>query len=227
MELGLKVLLVDDDEAFATGLANFLEKFNINTMIACRLQLAAKQLSRSNFDVVLLDIMLPGGNGLEFLSTIREISDVPVIVVSALGEESERVKGLDLGADDYVVKPFSARELVARLRAAHRRKCADEERLDPSLDELQLFPNRLMARVGSTDIELTAIESCILELLLNSRNRVLPRDFLYRRVFNRDASPEDRSLDVHVSNLRRKLGPHPTKGKRIRSIRGVGYMITT
>ena len=227
MELSLKVLLVDDDEEFAHGLANFLEKFNVTTVLAHRLTTAEERLRTSDFDVILLDIMLPGGNGLEFLSTIREICGIPVIVLSALGEEDERVKGLELGADDYVAKPFGARELVARLRAVHRRHGADEDRHNPAFDELKLFPGRLMVRVGNADVELTAVESRILQFLLNSRNHVLPREFLYRQVFQRDASPTDRSLDVHISNLRRKLGPHPTKGNRIRSIRGVGYALTT
>ena len=109
----------------------------------------------------------------------------------------------------------------------YRRHGADEDRHNPAFDELKLFPGRLMVRVGNADVELTAVESRILQFLLNSRNHVLPREFLYRQVFQRDASPTDRSLDVHISNLRRKLGPHPTKGNRIRSIRGVGYALTT
>lgn len=222
----MRVLLVDDDEDFATGLAILLEKFNIATVMEHRIASAETQLRRSHFDAVLLDVMLPGGNGFEFLPTIRKICDVPVIMLTALDEEDELVNGLELGADDYITKPFGAKELVARLRAANRRHSATTANSETGLDDLKLFRNQSMVRVRKVNIDLTETECHIIHLLLNAKDHYLTRDFLYDQVLKREMTPEDRSLDVHISNLRRKLGTHPTKGNRIRSIRGQGYALT-
>ena len=117
----MTVLLIDDDEKLANGLKAFLKKFNIKVMLEHRIATAEKKLRRSSFDIILLDVMLPGGNGFDFLPKIREICDTPVIMLTALDEEEELINGLNLGADDYITKPFSATELVARLRAQNRR----------------------------------------------------------------------------------------------------------
>ena len=225
-KFNMNVLLVDDDQAFATGLANLLKKFNIATVMEHRIQSAEKRLKRSNFDIVLLDVMLPEGSGFDFIPIIRKICDVPVIMLTALDQEDELVSGLNLGADDYITKPFSAKELVARLRAANRRYSIGKTNTETILDDLELFRNESMVRVGSTNIELTEAESHIIQLLLNARDNFVTRDFLFSHVLNRDITPEDRSIDVHISNLRSKLGPHPTKGNRIRAIRGKGYALT-
>ena len=140
MKFDMKVLLVDDDEEFATGLSILLEKLNIATVLAHRIASAEKQLRKSDFDVVLLDVMLPEGNGFEFLPTIREISDVPVIMLTALDEEDDLVNGLELGADDYITKPFRAKELVARLRALYRRHYVDKDHIELILDDLRIVP---------------------------------------------------------------------------------------
>lgn len=225
-KFNMNVLLVDDDQAFATGLANLLKKFNIATVMEHRIQSAEKRLKRSNFDIILLDVMLPEGSGFDFIPIIRKICDVPVIMLTALDQEDELVSGLNLGADDYITKPFSAKELVARLRAANRRYSIGKTNTETILDDLELFRNESMVRVGSTNIELTEAESHIIQLLLNARDNFVTRDFLFSHVLNRDITPEDRSIDVHISNLRSKLGPHPTKGNRIRAIRGKGYALT-
>jgi len=222
----MKVLLVDDDEDFANGLKIFLEKFNIATVIESRITSAEKQLKKFEFDIILLDVMLPGGSGFDFLLTIRKMCDVPVIMLTALDEEDELVNGLDLGADDYITKPFSPKELVARLRAVNRRHSINKTDIKTVLDDLELFCNQLMARVNKVNIALTEVECHILHLLLNSKDHSVSRDLLYSQVLKRDMMPDDRSLDVHISNLRRKLGSHPTKGNRIRAIRGQGYALT-
>ena len=222
----MKVLLVDDDEAFANGLKIFLEKFNIATVIESRITSAEKQLKKFEFDIILLDVMLPGGSGFDFLPTIRKMCDVPVIMLTALDEEDELVNGLDLGADDYITKPFSPKELVARLRAVNRRHSINKTDIKTVLDDLELFCNQSMARVNKVNIALTEVECHILHLLLNSKDHSVSRDLLYSQVLKRDMMPDDRSLDVHISNLRRKLGSHPTKGNRIRAIRGQGYALT-
>ncbi len=222
----MKVLLVDDDEDFANGLKIFLEKFNIATVIESRITSAEKQLKKFEFDIILLDVMLPGGSGFDFLPTIRKMCDVPVIMLTALDEEDELVNGLDLGADDYITKPFSPKELVARLRAVNRRHSINKTDIKTVLDDLELFCNQSMARVNKVNIALTEVECHILHLLLNSKDHSVSRDLLYSQVLKRDMMPDDRSLDVHISNLRRKLGSHPTKGNRIRAIRGQGYALT-
>jgi len=222
----MKVLLVDDDEDFANGLKIFLEKFNIATVIESRITSAEKQLQKFEFDIILLDVMLPGGSGFDFLPTIRKMCDVPVIMLTALDEEDELVNGLDLGADDYITKPFSPKELVARLRAVNRRHSINKTDIKTVLDDLELFCNQSMARVNKVNIALTEVECHILHLLLNSKDHSVSRDLLYSQVLKRDMMPDDRSLDVHISNLRRKLGSHPTKGNRIRAIRGQGYALT-
>ena len=222
----MKVLLVDDDEDFANGLKIFLEKFNIATVIESRITSAEKQLKKFEFDIILLDVMMPGGSGFDFLPTIRQMFDVPVIMLTALDEEAELVNGLDLGADDYITKPFSPKELVARLRAVNRRHSINKTDIKTVLDDLELFCNQSMARVNKVNIALTEVECHILHLLLNSKDHSVSRDLLYSQVLKRDMMPDDRSLDVHISNLRRKLGSHPTKGNRIRAIRGQGYALT-
>jgi DNA-binding response OmpR family regulator len=222
----MKVLLIDDDEDFANGLKIFLEKFNIATVIESRITSAEKQLKKFEFDIILLDVMMPGGSGFDFLPTIRKMCDVPVIMLTALDEEDELVNGLDLGADDYITKPFSPKELVARLRAVNRRHSINRTDIKTVLDDLELFCNQSMARVNKVNIALTEVECHILHLLLNSKDHSVSRDLLYSQVLKRDMMPDDRSLDVHISNLRRKLGSHPTKGNRIRAIRGQGYALT-
>ena len=222
----MKVLLIDDDEDFANGLKIFLEKFNIATVIESRITSAEKQLKKFEFDIILLDVMMPGGSGFDFLPTIRKMCDVPVIMLTALDEEDELVNGLDLGADDYITKPFSPKELVARLRAVNRRHSINKTDIKTVLDDLELFCNQSMARVNKVNIALTEVECHILHLLLNSKDHSVSRDLLYSQVLKRDMMPDDRSLEVHISNLRRKLGSHPTKGNRIRAIRGQGYALT-
>ena len=222
----MNVLLVDDDEDFANSLSRLLKKFDINTVNELRTSEAEKQIKKSHFDVILLDVMMPEENGFQFLPTIRKISNVPVIMLTALREEDNLVNGLDLGADDYITKPFKINELVARLRALKRRYSFNESKIKTIFDDLELFFYRSMVKVGNVTIKLTESENHILHLLLNAKDYFVTRESLYSKVLNREMLPEDRSLDGHISNLRQKLGAHPTKGNRIRSIRGLGYALT-
>ena len=161
----------------------------------------------------------------QFLPTIRKISNVPVIMLTALREEDNLVNGLDLGADDYITKPFKINELVARLRALKRRYSFNENKIKTIFDDLELFFYRSTVKVDNVTIN-TESENHILHLLLNAKDYFVTRESLYSKVLKREMLPEDRSLDVHISNLRQKLGAHPTKGNRIRSIRGLGYALT-
>lgn len=222
----MNVLLVDDDEDFADSLSRLLKKFDINTVNELRTSGAEKQIKKSHFDVILLDVMMPEENGFQFLPTIRKISNVPVIMLTALREEDNLVNGLDLGADDYITKPFKINELVARLRALKRRYSFNENKIKTIFDDLELFFYRSTVKVGNVAIKLTESENHILHLLLNAKDYFVTRESLYSKVLKREMLPEDRSLDVHISNLRQKLGAHPTKGNRIRSIRGLGYALT-
>ena len=222
----MNVLLVDDDEDFANSLSRLLKKFDINTVNELRTSGAEKQIKKSHFDVILLDVMMPEENGFQFLPTIRKISNVPVIMLTALREEDNLVNGLDLGADDYITKPFKINELIARLRALKRRYSFNENKIKTILDDLELFFYRSTVKVGNVTIKLTESENHILHLLLNAKDYFVTRESLYSKVLKREMLPEDRSLDVHISNLRQKLGAHPTKGNRIRSIRGLGYALT-
>jgi len=222
----MNVLLVDDDEDFANSLSRLLKKFDINTVNELRTSGAEKQIKKSHFDVILLDVMMPEENGFQFLPTIRKISNVPIIMLTALREEDNLVNGLDLGADDYITKPFKINELVARLRALKRRYSFNENKIKTIFDDLELFFYRSTVKVGNVTIKLTESENHILHLLLNAKDYFVTRESLYSKVLKREMLPEDRSLDVHISNLRQKLGAHPTKGNRIRSIRGLGYALT-
>ena len=222
----MNVLLVDDDEDFVNSLSRLLKKFDINTVNELRTSGAEKQIKKSHFDVILLDVMMPEENGFQFLPTIRKISNVPVIMLTALREEDNLINGLDLGADDYIRKPFKINELVARLRALKRRYSFNENKIKTILDDLELFFYRSTVKVGNVTIKLTESENHILHLLLNAKDYFVTRESLYSKVLKREMLPEDRSLDVHISNLRQKLGAHPTKGNRIRSIRGLGYALT-
>ena len=222
----MNVLLVDDDEDFVNSLSRLLKKFDINTVNELRTSGAKKQIKKSHFDVILLDVMMPEENGFQFLPTIRKISNVPVIMLTALREEDNLVNGLDLGADDYITKPFKINELVARLRALKRRYSFNENKIKTILDDLELFFYRSTVKVSNVTIKLTESENHILHLLLNAKDYFVTRESLYSKVLKREMLPEDRSLDVHISNLRHKLGAHPTKGNRIRSIRGLGYALT-
>ena len=222
----MNVLLVDDDEDFVNSLSRLLKKFDINTVNELRTSGAEKQIKKSHFDVILLDVMMPEENGFQFLPTIRKISNVPVIMLTALREEDNLINGLDLGADDYITKPFKINELVARLRALKRRYSFNENKIKTILDDLELFFYRSTVKVSNVTIKLTESENHILHLLLNAKDYFVTRESLYSKVLKREMLPEDRSLDVHISNLRHKLGAHPTKGNRIRSIRGLGYALT-
>ena len=222
----MNVLLVDDDEDFVNSLSRLLKKFAINTVNELRTSGAEKQIKKSHFDVILLDVMMPEENGFQFLPTIRKISNVPVIMLTALREEDNLVNGLDLGADDYITKPFKINELVARLHALKRRYSFNENKIKTIFDDLELFFYRSTVKVGNVTIKLTESENHILHLLLNAKDYFVTRESLYSKVLKREMLPEDRSLDVHISNLRQKLGAHPTKGNRIRSIRGLGYALT-
>ena len=187
--------------------------------------LALERLQQMPFDLVILDVMLPELSGFEVLRRLRAFSRVPVIMLTARGEEVDRVVGLEMGADDYLGKPFSARELVARIRAVLRRtpEAGAEGALQWGPLRLDLRARR--ALVGSADLELTSAELRLLELLVRADSRTVSRDELMLQGLGRRLLPTDRSLDTHVSNLRRKL-QRQTDRVNVQSVRGAGYALT-
>ncbi len=222
-----KLLIVDDDRELCAMLAEYLVPEGFVTQTAPTGPAGLEQLAREPADLVVLDVMLPELSGFEVLKRIRATSRVPVIMLTARGEEVDRVVGLELGADDYLAKPFSPRELVARIRAVLRRT-PGEAPAGPAV--LQWGPLRLDLRarragVGDSDLELTSAELRILELLVRADTRTVSRDELMTRALGRRLLPTDRSLDTHVSNLRRKLTRF-TDRVSVQSVRGAGYALT-
>ena len=221
------LLIVDDDQALCTMLVEYLllEGFaavSVNTGPA-----GLAELSRGSVDLVVLDVMLPELSGFDVLRRIRSTSKVPVIMLTARGEEVDRIVGLEMGADDYLAKPFSPRELIARIRAVLRRTPGDGVLSDNLIKwgPLRLDLRARRASVSEHDLELTSAELRILELLVRADTRTVPREQLMTHALGRRLLPTDRSLDTHVSNLRRKLQRY-TESVSVQSVRGSGYAIT-
>lgn len=212
----MKVLVVEDDPAVSEPLLAGLQRNGIETehvVYASQVVMAAQ-----NVDVVLLDLGLPDGDGIDVLRELRRNSDVPVIIATARGDETDRIVGLELGADDYVVKPFSVRELAARVRAVARRR-----RIDSSLESGRLVVDRTQHRVlvDGQPVELTAKEFDLLAVLAEEPGRAVPRQELFSRVWDPVWIGTGKTLDVHVASLRKKLGD----AELIETVRGVGYRL--
>lgn len=221
----MRILIVDDDIELAELLCRQLERegFEVETAADGPTGLEAALSCRS--DVVVLDVMLPGLDGFEVLRRLRTASQVPVLMLTARGEDIDRIVGLEMGADDYLPKPFNPRELVARLRAILRRANPEAPAEDALLvGDLEVDPGARTVHRDGVEIDLTGVEFSLLEELVDRAGQVVTREHLYRAVLGRRQSSLDRSLDVHISSLRRKLGPLPQGGDRIKTVRGVGYL---
>ncbi len=215
----VKVLVVEDDPAVAEPLLAGLRRNGIEVEhVAYALQVVPAATSGAGIDVVLLDLGLPDGDGLEVLRELRRTSDVPVIIATARGEETDRIVGLELGADDYVVKPFSVRELAARVRAVARRR-----RQDPSLDggRIRVDRTRHVVTLDGAALELTAKEFDLLAVLAEEPGRAVSRQELFSRVWDPVWIGTGKTLDVHIASLRKKLGDP----NLIETVRGVGYRL--
>jgi DNA-binding response OmpR family regulator len=228
-----RILVIDDDVELCELVMEYLAPDGFDVAASHNGIQGAELALSGNFALIVLDLMLPGIEGFEVLRRIRSRSAVPVIMLSARGEDSDRIRGLETGADDYVPKPFNPRELAARIHAVLRRASARTE------ENAQLAPGRIVlgdvaldagarsVRCGNREVELTSAEFDLLELFLKTPGRVIPREELARTVLGRELGPLDRSIDVHVSNLRKKLGPLPDEGERIKAIRSTGYLYLT
>ncbi len=222
----LRVLLIDDDRRLAELLGDYLGNHEVVVEHAADGPLGLARLAEGGHDVVLLDVMMPGMDGLTVLKRIRQDNSVPVVMLTARGDEADRVVGLELGADDYVAKPFSARELLARLRAVLRRVRPGlmDERL--SAGGLVMDVPRRQVSLDGAAIDVTGLEFDLLAALLRRAGRVVPRETLLS-LAGRDEVVGERTVDVHISHLRRKLGDDPRRPERIRTVRGVGYLLAT
>lgn len=225
-----KVLVVDDDRELCELLERYLggEGFAVESVYNG--EAGVDRAHSGGFDVVVLDVMLPGLDGFEALRRIRTGSAIPVLMLTARGDEVDRIVGLEIGADDYLPKPFNPRELAARLRAVLRRSAAGESgepaREILTVEDLEIdLGARAVTRAGEP-VRLTGTEFGFLELLARNAGKVVTRRELSREVLERRPSPFDRSLDVHISNLRRKLGLRMDGGDRIKTVRGQGYVLT-
>jgi DNA-binding response OmpR family regulator len=224
--VAVRVLLIDDDQKLFELLARYLEQNGCTVAGAPDGRRGLQALEGGVFDVVLLDVMMPGIDGLEVCKRIRARSNIPVLMLTAKGDETDRVVGLELGADDYIAKPFSPRELLARLRAVLRRAQPDTlgERLSAGNITIDV-PSRAVQVAGSP-VELTGIEFDILLALVRRSGRVVPRDALLSEAGRTDVTVNDRTVDVHISHLRRKLGDDPRTPRLIKTVRGVGYVLS-
>ncbi|MBK6579990.1 MAG: response regulator transcription factor [Sandaracinaceae bacterium] len=222
----LRVLLIDDDRRLFELLGEYLGKHEVVVEHAADGPSGLARLAEGGHDLVLLDVMMPGMDGLTVLKRIRQDNSVPVVMLTARGDEADRVVGLELGADDYVAKPFSARELLARLRAVLRRVRPGlmDERL--SAGGLVMDVPRRQVSLDGAAIDVTGLEFDLLLALLRRAGRVVPRETLLS-LAGRDEVVGERTVDVHISHLRRKLGDDPRRPERIRTVRGVGYLLAT
>jgi two-component system response regulator RegX3 len=220
-----RVLVVEDEESFSDALSFMLRKEGFEVAIAGDGNVAIEEFDRNGADIVLLDIMLPGLSGTEVCRQIRTKSAVPIIMVSAKDGEIDKVVGLELGADDYVTKPFSSRELVARIRAVLRRGL-DEEDLMTTLVEagpVRMDVDRHVVTVRGEIVPMPLKEFDLLELLLRNSGRVLTRGQLIDRVWGSDYVGDTKTLDVHIKRLRSKIEADPANPVHLLTVRGLGY----
>ena len=225
-----KLLLVDDDIELTELLSTLLELEGFDVETANH-GLEALQKLNESYKLVLLDVMMPKLNGIETLKEIRKVSNVPVMMLTARGEDIDRVLGLELGADDYLPKPFNDRELIARIKAILRRSTSPSNNISNveilSFDGITLHFSHGIATYNEENLNLTDYEFKILCLLLKSKGNVVSREELSLEVMEKPLTPFDRSLDMHISNLRRKLPERKNKPSWFKTLRGKGYALVT
>ena len=224
-----RVLVVEDEESFSDALSYMLGREGFEAVVAPTGPEALAEFDRAGADIVLLDLMLPGLPGTEVCRALRSRSNVPIIMLTAKDSEVDKVVGLELGADDYVTKPYSARELVARIRAVLRRRGDVEVPADGALEAgpVRMDVDRHVVAVDGESVALPLKEFDLLELLLRNAGRVLTRGQLIDRVWGSDYVGDTKTLDVHVKRLRAKIEPDPANPKHLVTVRGLGYKFET
>lgn len=221
-----RILLIDDDRQLGSMLGDYFVTDRLELVVSTSGEEGLQKVGADNFDLLILDIMLPGLSGLEVLQRVRRSSDVPVIMLTARGDDVDRIIGLEFGADDYLPKPFNPRELVARIKAILRRSQrngGDTTRLELGGIELDLRTHRVT--VGGNDVRVTGTEFEILRCLLETPGKVVSKEQLSERALGRRLMPYDRSIDTHISNLRGKLERSGSRETTIQNQRGVGYLL--
>jgi len=223
----IKVLLVEDDERLAQLTARYLESHGVLVTIAATGHEGQAEALRRQYDCIVLDVMLPGRDGIEVTRELRARTDVPIVMVTARTEEADRVLGLEVGADDYVTKPFSPRELLARIRATVRRVRgqAGPTQQTVQVGGLVLDPQKMTVTLDGNPIDVTAYEFSILRALAQRPGRVLSREQLLDLAKGSAELSFDRSIDVHVSRLRAKLGDDSRNPRILKTVRGAGYLL--
>ena len=222
------VLLIDDDVELCSRLTEDLGRYGFRVTAVHRGDKGLKAARERSWLLILLDVLLPGMDGFEVLKQLRSTSSVSVLLLTARGDDVDRIVGLEIGADDYLPKPFNPRELLARMRAILRRSGTTD--VTPELpvlriDDLELDPAARTALTRGKNLDLTDVEFSLLETLMRSPGKVVSREELAERVLGRNLSAFDRSLDMHVSRLRRKLDDASSSGDRVKTIRGAGYQL--
>lgn len=227
-----RILLIDDDEDLCELVAEYLSVENFAVEAVHDGVGGLERALTGAFDLVTLDVMMPKMNGFDVLKHLRQTSKVPVLMLTARGDDAERIVGLESGADDYLPKPFNPRELVARIRAILRRVQASEEidRITAEkfqIDDIEISKSARSVKRGGEELNLTSVEFDLLAALLKEAGTIVKKEDLSLTVLDRKLSPFDRSLDMHVSNLRKKLGTRgANREERIKTIRSVGYIYT-
>ncbi len=224
-----RVLVIDDDIGLCELVAEYLEPEGYKVEAVHDGESGVRRALSAEHELAVLDVMLPGINGFEVLRRIRARSRLPIVMLTARGEDVDRIVGLEIGADDYLPKPFNPRELVARINAVLRRARPDESiekqpRETLVVGDIEMDDRTRTVRRAGEAVELTAVEYDLLKKLLQMPGHVLTKEELVKDVLHRNLSPFDRSIDMHISNLRKKLGHHVRGAERIKTVRGVGYI---
>ena len=232
-----KILLVDDDVDLTELLAELLSLEGFDTHIVHNGQEALDELELEHYDLMLLDVMMPVLNGIETLKQVRQKYNLPVLMLSARDDEIDRVLGLELGADDYLPKPFNDRELVARIKAILRRTItakevvcevvSDEDRKLLAFGGVELHPGRQQAIFEGNDLDLTGTEFALLQILMRNPGQILSRELLSLEILGKRLTPYDRAIDMHISNLRKKLPERNDNLPWFKTLRGRGYLLVT
>lgn len=221
-----KILIVEDEEALSDPLAFLLGREGFQTIVVDNGLDALPVFDREGADLVLLDVMLPGMSGMEVCRKLREVSSVPIIMLTAKDSELDKVLGLELGADDYVTKPYSARELIARIRAVLRRRSAETDSATESVLQggpVRMDIDRHVVTVNGEEISMPLKEFGLLEILLRNVGRVMTRGQLIERVWGADYVGDTKTLDVHIKRLRSKIEPDSSAPQYVVTVRGLGY----
>ncbi len=228
---GSRLLVIDDDRKLCRLIRDYLAPMGYQVEAAHTGPEGLDKAAHGEYGAVILDVMLPGMDGFEVLKQLRRTSDVPVLMLTARGEESDRIVGLEIGADDYLPKTFSTRELLARLRAVARRTARASSKADEAVERelvvgaLRVMPATRTAVLGDQPLVLTPVEFDLLAALARARGRVKSREQLLEDIADRNYDVFDRSIDVHISALRRKLGDDPKSPRYIRTVRAAGYLL--